>query len=96
MRARAVQVRPSAIAFAAAALSTVFGLALFATSAVLGLAHVVEPWLAALLVGIALVLIGAGLAAWARNHLPRSTPFQVSRVKEPLHPAGEQVHPWAD
>lgn len=95
VRARAVEVRPSAIAFGIAALLTFFGAALFVTAAVLGLAHAVEPWLAALLVGVALVLVASGFAAWGRRHLPR-TPRAVVRVPEPTHPAGEQVHPWAD
>jgi hypothetical protein len=95
LRARAIEVRPSAIAFGVAALLTFFGAALFVTAAVLGLAHVVEPWLAAILVGVALVLVASGFAAWGRRHLPR-TPSVVIRISEPTHPAGEQVHPWAD
>lgn len=97
VRRRAVQVRPSAIAFGAAALLTFFGLALFVAAAVLGLAHVFQPWLAALVVGAALVLIGGGLAAWGRRRLPQGTVgLSVVRVPEPIHPAGEQVHPWSD
>ncbi|AEI13210.1 MULTISPECIES: phage holin family protein [Cellulomonas] len=96
VRARAVQVRPSAIAFASAALLTVFGLALLVTAAVIGLSHAVEPWLAALLVGVALILLAAGFAAWGRNHLPKSPPVDLTRMREPSHPAGELVHPWAD
>jgi hypothetical protein len=95
VRARAIEVRPSAIAFGVAAVLTFLGAALFVTAAVLGLAHVVEPWLACILVGIALVLIASGFAAWGRRHLPR-TPSVIIRVSEPTHPAGEQVHPWAD
>src|SRR3954470_11407194 len=43
VRARAVEVRPSAIGFAAAALVSFFGLALLITAAVLGLSHAVDP-----------------------------------------------------
>ncbi|WP_028045265.1 phage holin family protein [Cellulomonas sp. URHE0023] len=96
VRARAVEVRPSAIAFGVAALVTFFGLALFVTAAVLGLSHAVEPWLAALIVGVALVLIGAGAAAWGRRHLPSGPPLSIVRVQEPTHPAEEHVHPWED
>ncbi|WP_028050372.1 phage holin family protein [Cellulomonas sp. URHD0024] len=97
VRARAVEVRPSAIAFGIAALVTFFGLALFVTAAVLGLSHAVEPWLAALIIGVALVLVGAGAAAWGRRHLPQTGPaISVVRVHEPTHPAEEHVHPWED
>jgi len=96
VRARAVEVRPSAIAFGVAALVTFFGVALFVTAAVLGLSHAVDPWLAALIIGAALVLLGAGAAAWGRHHLPSGPVVAVARMHEPVHPAEEQVHPWAD
>lgn len=91
VRAKAVQVRPSAIAFGSAALVTFFGLALLVTAAVLGLVEAdLQPWFAALLVGVALILIGGGVAAWGKSHLPKP----VARTTEPVHPAGDQVHPW--
>ena len=96
VRARAIEVRPSAIGFGAAALLTFFGLALLVTSAVLGLAHAVEPWLSALIIGVALLLVGAGVAAWAKRRLPPPPAVSVVRIHEPVHPAEEQVHPWAD
>jgi len=96
VRARAIEVRPSAIGFGAAALLTFFGLALLVTSAVLGLSHAVEPWLSALIIGVALLLIGAGVAAWAKRRLPPPPAVSVVRIHEPVHPAEEQVHPWAD
>jgi hypothetical protein len=96
VRTRAVEVRPSAIAFGIAALVTFFGLALFVTAAVMGLSHAVDPWLAAVIIGVALVLIGAGAAAWGRRHLPSGPPITVVRIHESTHPAEEQVHPWED
>jgi hypothetical protein len=96
VRARAIEVRPSAIGFGAAALLTFFGLALLITTAVLGLSHAVDPWLAALIVGVALLLVGGGLAAWAKRRLPPGPAMSVVRIHEPTHPAGEQVHPWED
>jgi type VI protein secretion system component VasF len=96
VRARAIEVRPSALGFAAAALLTFFGLALLITTAVLGLAHAVDAWLAALIVGVALLLIGGGLAAWAKRRLPPGPAVSVVRIHEPVHPAEEQVHPWED
>jgi VIT1/CCC1 family predicted Fe2+/Mn2+ transporter len=95
VRTRAIEVRPSAVGFAAAALLGLFGLALLVTAAVLGLSHALDAWLAALLVGLALLLVGGGVAAWARRRLPPGPAMSV-RVHAPAHPAGEQVHPWAD
>ncbi|MBD7918546.1 phage holin family protein [Cellulomonas sp. Sa3CUA2] len=94
MRTRAVRIRPSAIAFGAAALLTVIGIALFALAAVVGVAHVMPLWLSALLVGAALVLLAAGAAAWGRAMLPVGNP--VIPVPPSTHPAEELVHPWAD
>ncbi|WP_029289906.1 phage holin family protein [Cellulomonas sp. HZM] len=93
VRARVVEVRPSAIGFGAALLLTFFGLALLVTSVVLALTQAgMHPWLAALLVGVALILVAGGLAAWARHRLPRP----AARTAPVVHPAGDQVHPWAD
>jgi hypothetical protein len=91
VRAKAVEIRPSAIAFGSAALLTFFGLALLVAAAVLGLVEGgIDPWLAAILIGVALILIATGLAAWGKRQLPKPAP----RVVEPVHPAGDQVHPW--
>jgi len=96
VRARAVQVRPSAIAFAVAAVLTVLALALMVGAAVVGLAHVLPLWLALLIVGVALLLLAAGAAAWGRNHLPPGPVLGVPPAPMPTHPAEELVHPWAD
>ena len=96
VRTRAIEVRASAIAFGVAGLVTFFGLALFVTAGVLGLSHAVEPWLAALIIGVALVLVGAGAAAWGRRHLPSGPTISVVRMHEATHPGEEQVHPWED
>ena len=94
VRARAIQVRPSAIAFAAAAVVTVLGLGMIVLAAHLGLSAAIAPWLSALLIGLALVGIAAGLAAWGRHHLPATPRIEPARTS--THPAEEQVHPWAD
>lgn len=96
VRARAVQVRPSAIAFAAAAVLTFLALALMVGSGVVGLAHVVPLWLALLIVGVTLLLLAAGAAAWGRHHLPPGPALGVPPAPMPTHPAEELVHPWAD
>lgn len=92
---RAVLIRPSALAFAVAALLTLFGLALLLTAAVVGLAGPLGLWLAALLVGLVLLLGAAGFAALGRHRLPAP----VNRMQPAPHPApdaDELVHPWAD
>ena len=92
-KARAIQIRSSALAFAAAALLTFFGLALLLTAAVVGLAKVVDLWLAALLVGVVLIGVAAVFAAWGRHRLPPPV-----RPAAPVTPPDveELVHPWAD
>ncbi len=93
VKAKAVEARPSAIAFSAAGLAAFFGAALLITAAVVGLAHAVPLWAALLIVAGVLLLGSAAAAAWGKAHLP-VTP----RVAPPAlpHPAEEQVHPWAD
>jgi Flp pilus assembly protein TadB len=95
VRARAVEVRPSALAFAGAALATVFGLALLVVAAVVALDKVVELWLAAVIVGVVLIAAAAGAAAWGRHRLP--APVRVAPAAPPVAPDAEElVHPWAD
>jgi len=92
-KAKATEIRSSALAFAAAALLTFFGLALMLTAATVGLAKVVDLWLAALLIGVVLILVAAAFAAWGRHRLPAPI-----RPAPPTPPAEveELVHPWAD
>ncbi len=94
VRARAVEVRSSALLFAAAALLTFFGLALFTTAAVVGLAKVLDLWLAALLVGAVLVVVAAVLATWGRRRLP--SPVRVAPPQPTPPEVEELVHPWTD
>ena len=92
-KAKATEVRSSALAFAAAALLTFFGLALLLTSAVVGLAKVVDLWLAALLIAVVVIGTAAGFAAWGRNRLP--APVRPVAATPPPE-VEELVHPWAD
>jgi hypothetical protein len=92
---RAVQIRPSALAFGAAALLTLFGFALLLTAAVVGLAGVIGLWLSALLIGLVILLVAAGFAALGHHRLPAP----VNGTPPAPHPApdaDELVHPWAD
>ena len=86
--------RPSAVAFALAALLTVVAVVLLAGSAVVGLAALVPVWLSALLVGAGLLALAAAAAGWGHAMLPR--PDVVLPVAPLTHPAEELVPPWAD
>jgi hypothetical protein len=54
----------------------------------------VDLWLAALLVGVLLIGVAAGAAAWGRHRLPQ--PVRVAPVRPGPPDAEELVHPWAD
>lgn len=82
--------------FVGAALLGFFALAVLVTAAVLGLAHAVPDWLAALIVAVVLLGIAGALAALGKKALDRGTPpvperaqanikADVAAVKEGLH-----------
>lgn len=60
--------------FVVAALLGFFAIAVLVTTAVLGVALVLPPWLAALLVGVALLVIAALLAMLGLRSLKRAMP----------------------
>jgi len=59
--------------FAAAALFAFFAFAVLIATAILGLANAVPAWLAALIVGVVLVLIAAVLAAVGKRSIDKGT-----------------------
>ncbi len=82
--------------FAVAGLLGFFGLAALITTAILGLANAVDPWLAALIVGVALLLVAGLLALAGKKALEKGMPpgperaqasikADVAAVKEGLH-----------
>lgn len=96
LRTRAVQIRPSAIAFGVAALMTFFGLVLLAGSLVVAVAAALPLWAAFAVGGGALLLLATGAAAWGHRHLPDGPALRPIPMPTPNHPAGDLVHPWAD
>lgn len=95
VRARALEVRLSALLFAGAAVLTFLGLALLVGAGVVGLAHVVPLWLSCVIVAVVLIAVATGLAAWGRRRLP--APVRVARPAPlPAKDAEELVHPWTD
>lgn len=80
----------------AAAFLGFFGFAALVTTAILGLANAVDPWLAALIVGAVLLIIAAVLAMVGKKALEQGSPpvpqrtqasikADVAAVKEGLH-----------
>ena len=73
-----------------------FGVGAFVTAAILGLSLVVAPWLAAVIVGLVLLLIASVLAMIGKREVSQATPVlpqesmqnvrrDVEAVKEGLH-----------
>jgi len=74
--------------FSVAGLLAFFALATFVTTAILGLTYVVDPWLAALIVGVVL-LAGAAVAGLAgKNKVGEATPAAPERA---IHGIKEDV-----
>lgn len=82
--------------FVGAGLFAFFGLAALVTTAILGLANVVDPWLAALIVGVLLLAIAGVLGLVGKRSLEKGMPpaperaqasikADVAAVKEGLH-----------
>jgi uncharacterized membrane protein len=97
MRAKAVQFRPSAIAFAVAMVLTVTAFFLLVVAAVVGLTLAgLALWLAAIVVAAVLLLAASAAAWWGRHHLPAGAGSIIVPMPMVVHPAPELVHPWAD
>ncbi len=96
LRTRAVQIRPSAIAFGVALLLTFFGLVLLVGGVIVAVAATLPLWAAFLVGGAVLLLLATGAAAWGHRHLPDGPALPPIPMPTPNHPAGEQVHPWSD
>lgn len=67
---------------AGAAVLAMYAVGVLIASAVLGLSNVLSPWLAALLVGVALLLVVALLGALGAKALGRSSPPAPTRAQE--------------
>jgi len=97
LRARAVQFRPSGIAFLVAIVLTTTAFFLLVVAAVVGLTLAgMDLWLAALFVAAVLLLAASAAAWWGRHHLPAAAGSIIVPMPMVTHPAPELVHPWAD
>jgi len=71
--------------FSASGLLAFFALACLVTTAILGLAHAVPDWLAALIVAVVLLVIAGVVALVGKRNVEAATPPQPERAIEGLH-----------
>lgn len=77
--------------FGVAALLALYGLGALVAAAVIGLATAVEPWLAALIVGVVLLVAGAVVALVARSRTRRALPAKPEQTMESVHDDVEHI-----
>jgi uncharacterized membrane protein YqjE len=68
--------------FSAAGLVAFFGLATLIATAILALSLAVDAWLAALIVGVVLLLVAGGLALAGKSKVTEATPAKPERAVE--------------
>jgi hypothetical protein len=77
-------------------LIALYGLACLIACAIIGLSHVIQPWLAALAVGVALLAVAGIAALLGKGRLSRATPpvpeETVSSVKTDVAEIKERAH----
>jgi uncharacterized membrane protein YqjE len=73
-----------------------YGVACLIACAIIAISHSLQPWLAALIVGAALLAVAAVLAALGRGHMRKATPpvptEAVDSVKSDVAEVRERVH----
>ena len=79
----------------AGVLFALFGVATLVAAAVLGLATALDPWLAALIVGIVILLVGGAVAGWGAMRAKRAVPpvptAAVESVRDDISVVKEHV-----
>jgi MFS family permease len=78
-------------AFSAAGLLAFFALATFITTAIIGLAHAVDDWLAALIVGVVLLAVAGAAALFGKKQVAEATPAKPERAVEGIREDIETV-----
>lgn len=77
-------------------LIALYGVACLIACAILGLSHVIQPWLAALAVGIVLLAVAGIAALMGKGRLSRATPPMpeeaVSSIKSDVAEIKERAH----
>jgi len=82
--------------FGASGLIALYGVGCLLAAAILGLSHVLQPWLAALIVGAALLLVGGIAALTGKSRLQKAAPLvpaqAVGDVKADVNEIRERAH----
>ena len=77
-------------------LIALYGVACLIACAIIGLSHVIQPWLAALAVGVVLLAVAGGAALAGKGRLSRATPpvpeETVNSVKTDVAEIKERAH----
>jgi VIT1/CCC1 family predicted Fe2+/Mn2+ transporter len=96
MARKGKQAGTGAGALGASGLIALYGVACLLACAVIGLSHVVTPWLAALIVGLALFAVATIMALLGRNNLKKATPpvprQAAASVKADVDEIKERAH----
>ena len=71
-------------AFGAAGLVALYGVGVLIAAAILALALVLDAWLAAVLVGVVLLVIAGGIALFGKKQVSEGTPMKPERATENL------------
>ena len=78
-------------AFGAAGLVALYGLGALIATAILALAYVMDAWLAALLVGVALLIVAGAMALFGKQQVSEGVPMRPERATENLRRDMEAV-----
>ncbi|HEY7454103.1 MAG TPA: phage holin family protein [Thermoleophilaceae bacterium] len=77
--------------FGGAGLVALYGVGALVAAAILGLATVIEPWIAAAAIGVALLVIGGVLALTGKKEIEEATPPKPEQAIESLQRDVETV-----
>jgi uncharacterized membrane protein YqjE len=74
-----------------AGLVALYGVACLIACAIIGISHVLQAWLAALIVGVALLAVAAVVSAVGRSHVRKATPPAPTEAVESVKTDVEEV-----
>ena len=74
-----------------AGLVALYGVACLIACAIIAISHVLQPWLAALIIGAALLAVAAVVSAVGRSHLRKATPPTPTEAVESVKTDVEEV-----
>lgn len=87
-------------AFGAAGILALYGLGVLIATAILALALVLDAWLAALIVGVVILIVAGGIALFGKKQVSEGTPMKPERttesVKRDVDAAKQHARPGHD